>query len=77
MSPCKIDIVGDQEIVDHGRQNFVDFAGGSEQANLLQTVDSIFFRLPLPHALGDDGSGVGGGRRSDLSRIAENRSGSA
>ena len=60
----QIDVVGDQQIVDDGRQNFVDFAGRREQANFLQAIDGIVFGLLFPHALGHDGSGVGGARSS-------------
>ncbi len=60
MSRLHIDVIGDQQIVDHGLQDLVHFAGRRQQADFLQTLDGVVFGLALPHALGDHGSRVGG-----------------
>ncbi len=65
----QVDVVGDQQIVDDGSQNLVDFSRRSEQADFLQALDGVLFRLPFPHALGHDGSGVGGGFALVLHRL--------
>src|SRR5260370_41637107 len=57
----QVNVVGDQQIVDHGSQNLVDFAGRRQQSNLLKALDGILLRLLFPHTLGDDGGCIGGG----------------
>ena len=54
----QIDVVGDEQVVDDGCQDLVDFAGGREQADFLEPLDGVLFGLLLPHALGYDRSGV-------------------
>ena len=53
-----LEIVRNQQIVDDSEQNFIDFATRSYQANLLQPLDCIFFRLTLPKSLALDRSSV-------------------
>ena len=56
----QIDVIGDQQIVDHGLKDLVDLAGRGQQTDFLQALDRVIFGLAFPHALGDHGSGVGG-----------------
>ena len=49
-----LEIVRNQQIVDDSEQNLIDFASRSDQADLLQPLDCIFFRLTLPKSLALD-----------------------
>ena len=66
----EIDIVGDHRTC-HQVEDFVDFTGGSNQADLLQAVDCVFFGRLFPHTLGDDGSCIRGGSALIVDRLRE------
>ena len=55
------EIVGDDQIVDDRLQNLVDFAFRRDQANLLQALDGVVFRLALPQTLALDRRRILGG----------------
>jgi hypothetical protein len=47
----QVKIVGDDQVVDDGRENFVDIAFGGHQSGFLQALDHIVLGLLLPFAL--------------------------
>ena len=53
-----INVVGDLQVVDHRLQDLVDFAARRHQADALQAIDNVIFRLAVPGTLGLNGGKV-------------------
>src|SRR5689334_2784085 len=53
-----VEVVGDLEVVDDGFQDLINVSRGREQADLLQALKRIVFRLSLPLALSLEGGSI-------------------